>query len=58
MFSADTPRAEFWMRRQYGGPTVVFELPAGHAKAAEFKEAAKAVNFTLVSLAKRMSANR
>jgi hypothetical protein len=58
MFSADTPRAEFWMRRQFGSPSVVFEIPAERGKAEAFREAAEAANFTVVALAKRLSANR
>jgi hypothetical protein len=58
MFSADTPTAEFWMRRQFGAPSVVFDVPADHGKAEAFKEAAEAANFTVVALTKRRSANR
>jgi hypothetical protein len=57
LFSADTPRAEFWMRRQYGGPKIVFGAPAEDGNAEAFRKAADAANFTIVAL-KRMSANR
>jgi hypothetical protein len=57
MFSADTPTAEFWMRKRYGSDRVVFHLPGERAEAMAFKEAAEAANFTVIVLTKRLSAN-
>ena len=57
LFSADTPVAEHWMRRFYGADSILFNLPAEHARAVAFKEAAEGENFTIICLTRRLSAN-
>jgi hypothetical protein len=57
MFSADTSAGERWMRKRCGGNHVTFSLPADHAKAVAFKEAAEAAELTIIALTKRASAN-
>lgn len=52
-FSADTPAAEFWLRRRYGVRSIVFTLPGQQAEAVAFKEAAEAANFTILVLTSR-----
>jgi hypothetical protein len=58
MFSADTPTAEHWMRMRCGSNSVVFSLPAEHAKAVAFREAAEGQSLTVIALMRRQSSNR
>jgi hypothetical protein len=54
-FSADTPAAEFWMRRRYGRSRIVFDLPARHDDALAFIAAAQAADLTILVLRRRLS---
>jgi hypothetical protein len=54
-FSADTPAAEFWMRRLYGRNSVVFELPARHDDAVAFITGAATANLKILVLRRRLS---
>lgn len=56
-FSADTPAAEFWMRRQYGGRNIVFTLPGQQAEAVALKQAAEGANFRILALARQRPAS-
>jgi hypothetical protein len=53
-FSADTPDAEFWMRRRYGKCSVVFELPVRHDDALAFIAAAEAASLKILVLRRRL----
>jgi hypothetical protein len=46
-FSANTPKAEAWMKNHYGDREILFDLPHDEAKALAFVEAAKAQGFSI-----------
>lgn len=49
-FSANSVRADLWMRTHYADQLVSFELPTDHKEANEFKERALAEGFTFAIL--------
>ena len=49
-FSADSPKAENWMQREYGSHTVVFKFPNEAQNAKRFRERAEQEGFTIVNL--------
>jgi len=55
VFSADTPIAERWMRKQYGVSRMTFLLPAQYGAAVSFKEAAEAQSLSIIALKKRFA---
>ena len=46
-FSANTPEAEVWMKKHYGGREICFDLPHDDAFASLFLAEAKAKGFTI-----------
>ena len=56
MFAADTTQAILWMRKHYGGRSIVFNLPAEQARAADFRDAAQANDLHIIVL-KRQDAD-
>jgi len=56
MFAADTTQAILWMRKHYGGRSIVFELPAEQTQARDFRNAARTNDLHIIVL-KRQDAD-